>query len=101
MIEPLRPKFIQKLKNQSYICKKCGNAFTPAQNEICYYHQYETAIKCNDFEDNVSFTFLAPIELVLKFRILSKTLAATFKPICSGFVFFSCLFSKVWTDLGV
>ena len=34
MIEPLRPKFVQKLKNESYICKKCGNAFTPAQNEV-------------------------------------------------------------------
>ena len=54
LIEPLRPKFVQKLKNESYICKKCGNAFTPAQNEVCYSHQYETAKKCNDFEDNVS-----------------------------------------------
>jgi len=53
LIEPLRGKFINKLKNQTYICKKCGAAFTPAHNDVCHYHQYETAIKCDDYEDNV------------------------------------------------
>jgi hypothetical protein len=52
LIEPLRSRFEEKLKNEIYICKKCGNGFRPKSNSYCYAH-LGNPVKSELYVDNV------------------------------------------------
>jgi hypothetical protein len=53
IISPLRQRFEDVLQNRTYICKKCGGAFIPSQEKLCFSHVAEEPVKSTAYLENV------------------------------------------------
>lgn len=63
IISPLRQRFEDVLQNRTYICKKCGGAFIPSQEKLCFSHVAEEPVKSTAYLENVWYYQCCPDRL--------------------------------------